>query len=85
MGDKVGENGGAARRRFLAIREKPQGVQTPPSRAKVKRRKIGELVKTAARCNGIYVNVRDGDVATIVAMVRESGACGGVCVSRLPN
>ena len=32
MGDKVGENpGGAARRRFLAIREKPQGgVQTPP-------------------------------------------------------
>ena len=34
MGDKVGEKpGGAQRRRFLAIREKPQGggVQTPPA------------------------------------------------------
>ena len=34
MGDKVGENpAGAARRRFLAIREKPQGggcSNTPP-------------------------------------------------------
>ena len=43
MGDKVGENGGAARRRFLAIREKPQGVQTPPSRAKVNPRPAGPL------------------------------------------